>query len=80
MQRTLPGNPSSSPTPGSSKGKGVGKGASNCYQDPPPYDETICESEEEYEPGDALFDNKYAKYSLEEIKFPWMELLVDMGK
>ena len=68
MQRTPPGSTSSSPTPGSSKGKGVGKGASNRNQDPPPHNETIGKSEEESEPGDTLFDNKYAKYSLEEIK------------
>ena len=58
MQRTPPGSPSTSPTPGSSKGKGIGKGASNRNQDHPPHNETIRESEEEEEPGDALFDNK----------------------
>ena len=71
MQHTPPGSPSSSPTPGSSKGKGVGKGANNPNQDPPPHDETVCKSEEESEPGGALFDNKYAKYSLEEIRITW---------
>ena len=71
MQRTPPGRLSTSPTPGSLKGKGIGKGASNQIQDPPPHEETIRDSEEEGEPGDALFDNKYAKYSLEEIKISW---------
>ena len=67
MQRTPPGSPSSSPTPGSSKGKGIGKGASNRDQDPRLMTKLFRESEDEYEPGDALFDNRYAKYSLEEI-------------
>ena len=74
MQRTPPGSPSSSPTPGSSKGKGIGKGASNHNQqdqNPPPHEETIRESDTDSERGDALFDNKYAKYSLEEIKISW---------
>ena len=67
MQRTPPGSPSSSPTPRSSKVKGIGKGANNRNQDPPPHDETIRESEEEDEPGDTLFDSKYSKYTLDEI-------------
>ena len=71
MQRTPPGSPSTSPIPGSSKGKGTGKGASNRNQDPLPKEETIRDSEGEGEPGDTLFDNKYAKYSLEEIKILW---------
>ena len=74
MQRRPPGSPSSSPTPGSSKGKVIGKGANNrTNQDqnttvPPPHEETIRESDTASEPGDALIDNKYAKYPLEEIK------------
>ena len=71
MQRTPPVSPSTSPTPGSSKGKGIGKGASIRNQDPPPHNETIRESEEEDEPGYALFFNKYAKYLMEEIKISW---------
>ena len=42
--------------------------AFNRYQDPLPHDKTILESEEEDEPGDALFDNEYAKHYLEENK------------
>ena len=49
MQRTPPGSPSTSPIPGSSKGKGTEKGASNRNQDPPPHDETVCDSEDEGE-------------------------------
>ena len=71
MQSTPTGSPSNSPTPGTSKGKGIGKGASNRNQDPPPHNETIRDSEEEDDPGDALPDNKYAKDSLEEIKISW---------
>ena len=47
MERPPPGSPSSSLTPGSSKGKGIGKGASNrTNQDqnntnPLPHEETI---------------------------------------
>ena len=44
MQRTPPESPSTSPIPGWSKGKGTGKGASNRNQDPPPHDETVCDS------------------------------------
>ena len=68
MQRTPPGSPSTSPIPGSSKGKGTGKGASYPNQDPPPHDETVRDSEDEGEPGDAMFDNKN---SLEENKISW---------
>ena len=71
MQRKPPGSPPDSPIPGSSKGKGTGKGASNRTQNPPPHDETIRESEDKGEPGDVLFDNKYAKYSLEDIRISW---------
>ena len=80
MQRTPHRSPSTSPIPGSSKGKGTGKRASNRDQDPPPHDETVCDSEDEGEPGDALFDNKYAKYSLEEIKISWNSASRGYGK
>ena len=66
-----PGSPPDSPIPGSSKGKTIGKGVSNRTQNPPPHDETIRESEDEGEPGDVLFDNKYTKYSLEDINISW---------
>ena len=71
MQCTPPGTPSGSPIPGSSKGKGTGKGASNRTQNPQPHDENICYSDDEEEPGDVLFDNKYAKSSLEDLKISW---------
>ena len=74
MQSTPPVSPSTSPTPGSSKGKGIGKGVSNRTNqdqntDVPPQEETIRESDTDSEPRDAFFDNKYAKYTLEEINF-----------
>ena len=34
----------------------------------PSQEETIPESDTDSQPGDALFDNKYTKYTLEEIK------------
>ena len=71
MQRTLPGTPSGSPVPGSSKGKGTGKGASNRTQNPKPQERTISFSDDEEVPGDVLFDNKYAKSSLEDLKISW---------
>ena len=81
MQCTPPVSPSASPTPGSSD-----KGASNrTNQDqnttyPPPHEETIRESDTDSEPGEALFDNKYAKYSLEEIKISWNGASCGYGK
>ena len=80
MQRSPPRSPSTSPIPGSSKGKGTGKGASNRTQDPPPQDETVRDSEDEGEQGDVLFDNKYAKYFLEEIKISWNGAFRGYGK
>ena len=71
MQRTPPGTPSGSPIPGSFKGKGTGKGASNRTQNPRPHEETILYSDNEEEPGDILFDNKYARSSLEDKKNSW---------
>ena len=71
MQRTPPGTPSDSPIPGSSKGKRTGKGVSNRTQNPQPHNETKHDSEDEGEPGDLLFDNKYAKSSREDIKISW---------
>ena len=71
MQRTPPRSPPASPIPGSFKGKGTGKGASNRTQNCTPHDKTIRDSEDEGEPGDVLYDNKYAKYSLEDIKISW---------
>ena len=71
MQRTPPGTPSGCPIPGSSKGKGTGKGASNRTQNPNPQERTISFSDDEEVPGDVLFDNKYAKSSLEDIKISW---------
>ena len=71
MQWAPPGSPSDSPIPGSSKGKGTVKGASNRTQNPQPHDETIRDSEDEGDLGDVFIDNKYAKYSLEDIKISW---------
>ena len=53
------------------KKKKTGKGASNRKQNPQPHDKTIHDSEDEGELGDVLFDNKYAKSSLEDIKISW---------
>ena len=80
MQRTPPSTPSGSPIPCSSKGKGTGKGASNRTKNPQPHDETISYSDDEEEPGDVLFDNKYAKSSLEDIKISWNSASHGYGK
>ena len=67
---SLRNTPPSSPTPGSSKRKGIGKGESNRTaqeQDKPhiqPQQPTLTDSEDESEQGDA-------KYSLKEIKISW---------
>ena len=70
MQRTPPTSPPGSPTPGSSKGKGIGKGASNKPPNPKA-EERVPEFSDDDEPGDVLFDNKYAKSTLEDIKISW---------
>ena len=71
MQRTPPQTPTGSPIPGSSKGKGTGKGASNRTQNPKPEEKIIDFSDDDQAPGDLLFDNKYAKSTLEDIKISW---------
>ena len=80
MQRTPPRTPSGSPIPGSSKGKGTGKGASNRTQNPPTEERTISFSDDEEVPGDVLFDNKYAKSTLEDIKISWNGASQGYGK
>lgn len=69
MQRTSP----SSPTPGSSKDKGQGRGERNRNTiptlPPPPPGQNLTDSDSD--PGDNLFDNKYAKMTLEDIKIAW---------
>ena len=71
MQRTPPQTPSGSPVPGSSKGKGTGKGASNRTPNLKPEERIIDSSFKDKVPGDVLFDNKYAKSTLEDIKISW---------
>ena len=71
MQRTPPQTPSGSPVPGLSKGKGTRKGASNRTQNPKPEEKIIDFSDNDEVPGDVLFDNKYAKSTLEDIKISW---------
>ena len=80
MQRTSPTTPSGSPIPGSSKGKGTGKGASNRTQNPKPEERTISFSDDEEVPGDVLFANKYAKSTLEDIKISWNGASQGFGK
>ena len=71
MQRTPPQTTNGSPIPGSSKGKGTGKGASNKTQKPSTEEKIIDFSDDDEAPGDVLFDKKYAKSSLEDIKISW---------
>lgn len=65
--------PPSSPTPGTSKDKGHGKGESfqNNTTPTPPTPPSQQHSESKSKPGDALFDNKNVKMALEDIKIAW---------
>ena len=71
MQCTPPGTSPGRPVPGSSKGKGTGKGAFNRTQNPKPEERKISFSDNEEVPGDVLLDIKYAKSSLQDIKISW---------
>ena len=80
MQRTPPQTPTCSPVPGSSKGKGTSKGASNRTQNPKAEEKIIDFSDDDVVPGDVLFDNKYAKSTLEDIKLSWNGASQGYGK
>ena len=45
-----------------------------------PPDQTLLETDKDSKPGDALFENKYVKYSLKEIKTLWNGAFRGYGK